>query len=181
MAKNYGAKDYIGDIIRGIGSGISGKSTVPMYQAQAAGMPESAGVSPEIFQALLSGQKAESKIGTQEDLMRQKYGYMEDLQQKQFERQAELEAKRADAKKKYYQYVQNYGGAKDPATKFKYDFLMRMGMNPAFQFEAIDIDSLSNQLDQLAKGIVNVGSKPAGDKPKKTTEGAGTNLGDVFK
>ncbi len=70
MAKKYGGKEYLSDILRGIGSGISGRPTVPMYQAQAADMPEAAGVSPEIFQALMGERKAglgrEQSLGIKE-------------------------------------------------------------------------------------------------------------------
>ena len=58
MAKNYKARDWLGDVLLGMASGASGQRLTPMYQAQAAGMPEGAGVSPEIFRAMMGERRA---------------------------------------------------------------------------------------------------------------------------
>lgn len=161
--KKYGGKDFLSDILRGAATGL-GAPMVPGFQAQAAGIPEGAGTSPEIFQAMMRGREDTGKM----DLLKTKYDLMTDLQADRFKKQAELEAARAEAKKKFFSYTETLKGGTDPRTRFKYNFMLRMGMNPAFQFDAIDLEGLSSNLDTLYTELGGLG-KP---KPGAKTPGA---------
>ena len=63
MARITG-KEYISDIVRAMGSGFTGQDTVPSSEARPAGLPEAAGVRPDIFKMLLEekGRKERGEI-----------------------------------------------------------------------------------------------------------------------
>jgi len=56
--EKYRGRDWLGDVILGISEGFSKKPKVSMAEAQRAGLPEGAGVSPQIFQALMGERRA---------------------------------------------------------------------------------------------------------------------------
>jgi len=60
--EKYTGKDYLADIVRGLGAGFSGKDVVRKYEAIPAGLPEAAGVSRDIFNVLLQERKQAAGI-----------------------------------------------------------------------------------------------------------------------
>ena len=106
MARITG-KEYMSDIVRAMGSGFTGQDTVPSSEARPAGLPEAAGVRPDIFKILLE-EKGRKERGETLDPYKQA---ALDLRAKGLELDAEkvrLQGEKAKADSEYKDKVLNY-------------------------------------------------------------------------